>query len=133
MISSSGIFPSLTAFGLLHPHRAEDDPGLLFSGEEDRAEDDVDDADGDRGHERRLLRLLNGDELRNELADEHVREREEGERDRVDGVVTGGREGAAHDEERGAVDDVGAPVLQQARETGVNSRAGSPRDSGRAD
>ena len=71
-LATSGDIPTVRR---MTPRRALEQP-------EERQERDVDDAQRDRGGERRPLRALDGDELGHELAEEHVPEREDGERDR---------------------------------------------------
>ena len=129
-----------------HAHAAQDDLRGLFEDEEQRLEDDVDDLQQVRRAERHLLGALDGDELRNELAEEHVPEGQHRERDDHDDVVQVLARLAAEDEERGAIDlhlhrGLADPAETEARERDPELRdrqvaiearddAASPLDAG---
>ena len=87
---------------------------------EEREEGVVDDAKRDRGRERRPLRALDGDELRHELAEEDMAEREDGEgrrrRPRCAARASGGRPGARqHGRGRARAAIAGSPIQPSPR------------------
>jgi len=69
-----------------------------------RLEDDVHELEQAHGSERHLLGLLDGDQLRHQLAEEHVTEGEDGEGDRDDEVVEVLPRLVADEEVRQAID-----------------------------